>query len=76
MGFREYIARHLQIPLKDTVGISDNLNDLSMFKTAGMHVTTLIIHRFSWINSMQQGSYMEDACPFTALTYSLIYTKQ
>ncbi|KYD05797.1 hydrolase Cof [Heyndrickxia sporothermodurans] len=33
-----YMANFLNIPLKDTVAIGDNLNDLSMFKVAGISV--------------------------------------
>ncbi|RAL26281.1 Cof-type HAD-IIB family hydrolase [Thermoflavimicrobium daqui] len=32
------LANHLQIPLKDTVAIGDNLNDLSMMKIAGLSI--------------------------------------
>ncbi|KQL51469.1 hydrolase Cof [Heyndrickxia shackletonii] len=33
-----YMANFLNIPLKDTVAIGDNLNDISMFKVAGMSI--------------------------------------
>lgn len=33
-----YMANHLDIPMKDTVAIGDNLNDLAMFKVAGMSI--------------------------------------
>ncbi|QQZ10081.1 Cof-type HAD-IIB family hydrolase [Heyndrickxia vini] len=33
-----YMANFLNIPLKETVAIGDNLNDLSMFKVAGISV--------------------------------------
>ncbi|MFC4618673.1 Cof-type HAD-IIB family hydrolase [Camelliibacillus cellulosilyticus] len=32
------MAKHLNIPLKNTVAIGDNLNDLSMFRIAGMSI--------------------------------------
>ncbi len=34
----EYLANHLNIPLKDAVAIGDNYNDVSMFKKAGTSV--------------------------------------
>jgi HAD-superfamily hydrolase, subfamily IIB len=34
----EYLANHLNIPLKDVVAIGDNYNDISMFKKAGISV--------------------------------------
>ncbi|MCM3023517.1 Cof-type HAD-IIB family hydrolase [Heyndrickxia ginsengihumi] len=33
-----HLANHLHIPLKDTIAIGDNLNDLSMFSVAGMSI--------------------------------------
>ncbi|MCP3739526.1 Cof-type HAD-IIB family hydrolase [Rossellomorea sp. BNER] len=32
------MANHLKIPIKETVAIGDNLNDLSMFEVAGMSI--------------------------------------
>ncbi|WP_018659997.1 Cof-type HAD-IIB family hydrolase [Heyndrickxia acidiproducens] len=33
-----FMARHLNIPLKDTIAIGDNFNDLSMFKAAAVSI--------------------------------------
>jgi len=33
-----YMANYLNIPLQDTVAIGDNLNDISMFKVAGISI--------------------------------------
>jgi len=65
-----YMANFLSIPLKDTVAIGDNLNDISMFKIAGISIAMgNAVEEAKKISTYTTKKYNEDGVAFALRNY-------
>ncbi|MCS0789849.1 Cof-type HAD-IIB family hydrolase [Cytobacillus firmus] len=69
----KFMADYLEIPLKDSVAIGDNLNDLSMFEIAGMGIAMgNAVEEVKKKSTFITKKYNEDGVAFALRKYILI----